>query len=131
MSITEKWQERLDLVDDDRPENMPEWRAWNTCMQDLHDATIPRPPQPEWFGDPEKEPGKWDAWWVELAEGVSTHGLLRIVRAEQNPFRYVGALLGVAGQTWIFHREIKSCVPVRRKGPPAMDVGWGFLDVRP
>lgn len=85
-------------------------RAYDTCAREYREACTPRPPQPEWFGDPEKEPGKWDAWWVRWADNVD------------------GRIL--TGQAWPISKSAPvECVPISRTGFPC-PVGWHVVEKR-
>lgn len=101
-------------------------QAFAECMRDVDDASTPRPPQVEWFE-------KWDAWWVSgTPESYST--IFREVETFEMGGGTLPKLVMVRGL--VLGSQVPTCwplshlgmvVPVRREGPPAMDVGWGWM----
>lgn len=92
----------------------------------LEDACTPRPPRAAWFGDPDTEPGKWDAWWVEEV------GTLRACYHAR--YQELATVEGTeeCGKVVGFYLEgpnvAPACVPVSREGFPSV-VGWGVVGV--
>ncbi len=84
-------------------------------------ASTPRPPKAEWFGNPETEPGKWDAFWIEDV------GVLRGCRCG-----WVGLNRTITGitereeETTQLLKRLSACIPVARTGFPS-PVGWSVV----
>lgn len=119
-TLNERWQDRMVSL---APKNTMAFEAVLDCTTELKDACTPRPPQAEWFGDPDTEPGKWDAWWFEDF-GVFRQVHIRPGTTTPEPWLY-GNIDGYAEVRW---RDSFKVVPVAREGFPA-PVGWGVVGV--
>lgn len=106
--------------------------AFAECMADLKAARTPRPPKEEWFGAPfdadGKPTGKWDAWWFEgsgVMRGCEVQKRRKGVYIDgiSEDGNDVSILIVGDGPLSL----TTECIPVRREGPPAMDVGWDVV----
>lgn len=139
-TMTEEWERENSIYSTAATETdrSSQDRAYQTgvstgiakCRIDVREAYKPRPPQAEWFGDPDLEPGKWDAWWIRW-HGYHGHICYmvratlednrivlswQILRSGDEPYRTPGA----------FADSSCMCVPVAREGFPC-PVGWGVV----
>ena len=96
--------------------------VFQRCRAALDSACTPRAPKPEWFGDPEKEPGKWDAWALAPEDDEDW----RIVR---NASVVEGWIISNSHLYPAWPLDCVVVVPVAREGFPA-PVGWWVLDSR-
>ena len=116
MGLIEKWQIKANAARKIQPIVTGTIKH---CIAELTDATTPRPPKSEWFGT---GPGQWDSWWF------AEFGICRrcVLNGEWLHAHWGAGFDGTMGAEYfpVKLRHGLSCIPVRREGPPAMDVGW-------
>lgn len=122
MTLIETWEvraEEIRAIGDG--ESAAEAYRIETCITELESASTPRPPKPEWFE-------KWDSWWVEKLDARCR--VREIYHARPDGTRDPeGAHIWVTTSRGAWRLDLVGmCIPVRREGPPAMDVGWGVLE---
>ena len=126
-TMAEEWEQEISLygaaaMETDRSSQDQAYQAGVStgiakCRRDEQEACEPRLPQAEWFGDPDQEPGKWDAWWIEDSLGFG--------RLER-PCRKVPQYMPPGHWECVAVKVAVFVAPVAREGFP-FPVGWGVV----
>ena len=123
MGLIEEWQEAANRASNCEHPSLGVVAAYDQCATELTDASTPRPPKAEWFGD---GPSQWPSWWIRgfVGEGIYRGCYMRgdfMHRKIPVPSGQM-AVMAIG----VFNMHLCECVPVAREGFPS-PVGWGVV----